>query len=70
MKFQELKAKRESGTVPELELEIKQLKDKILGVTNEKENMRQLLNDLQNDIKIIREERDRYYKIVKGTKPF
>ncbi len=70
LKFQELKAKRESGTIPELELEIQQLKDKILGVTNEKENMRRLLNDLQNDIKIIREERDRYYKIVKGTKPF
>jgi chromosome segregation ATPase len=70
LKFQELKAKRESDSIPELELEIKKLKDKILGVTNEKENMRQLLTDLQNDIKIVREERDRYYKIVKSSKPF
>jgi DNA repair exonuclease SbcCD ATPase subunit len=70
LKFQELKAKRESGSIPNLELEIGKLKDKILGVTNEKENMRQLLTDLQNDIKIVREERDRYYKIVKGSKPF
>ncbi|MFX1363624.1 MAG: hypothetical protein ACFFCE_09560 [Promethearchaeota archaeon] len=70
LKFQELKAKRESGTIPELELEIKRLNDKILGLTNEKDNMKQLLTDLQNNLKIIREERDRYYKIVKGTKPF
>ena len=70
LKFQELKAKRGSESVPNLELEISKLKDKILGVTNEKENMRQLLTDLQNDIKIVREERDRYYKIVKGSKPF
>ena len=70
LKFQELKAKKESDTVPKLELEIKKLKDKIMGVTNEKENLRHILTDLQNDIKIIREERDRYYKIVKGSKPF
>ena len=70
LKFQELKAKRGSESVPNLELEISKLKDKILGVTNEKENMRQLLTNLQNDIKIVREERDRYYKIVKGSKPF
>ena len=70
LKFQELKAKRGSESIPNLELEISKLKDKILGVTNEKENMRQLLTDLQNDIKIVREERDRYYKIVKGSKPF
>ena len=70
LKFQELKAKRDSESVPNLELEISKLKDKILGVSNEKENMRQLLTDLKNDIKIVREERDRYYKIVKGSKPF
>ncbi|MFX0104043.1 MAG: coiled-coil domain-containing protein [Candidatus Hodarchaeota archaeon] len=68
LKFQVLKAKRESESVPNLELEIKKLKDKILGVTNEKENIRRTLMDLKNDIKIIREERDRYYKIVKGNK--
>ncbi|MFW9876335.1 MAG: hypothetical protein ACFFG0_24840 [Candidatus Thorarchaeota archaeon] len=68
LKFQVLKAKRESDSATELELEIKKLKDKILGVTNEKENLRRLLADLQNDIKIVREERDRYYKIVKETK--
>ncbi len=70
LKFQLLKAKRDSESIPNLELEINQLKDKILGATNEKENMRRLLTDLQNDIKIVREERDRYYKIVKGSKPF
>ncbi len=70
LKFQELKAKRESESIPELELEINKLKDKLLGVSNEKENMRRLLTDLQNDIKIVREERDRYYKIMKGSKPF
>jgi len=68
LKFQELKAKRESESLPELELEIKKLQDKVLGVKNEKENLRQLLKDLQNDIKIVREERDRYYKMVKGSK--
>ena len=70
LKFQQLKAKRDSDSIPELEQELKQLKDKILGVTNEKENLRQLLTDLQHDIKIVREERDRYYKIVKSSKPF
>jgi uncharacterized coiled-coil DUF342 family protein len=68
LKFQVLKAKRESESIPNLELEIKKLKDKILGVTNEKENLRRTLMELKNDIKIIREERDRYYKIVKGNK--
>ncbi len=70
LKFQLLKSKRDSDSIPELELEINKLKDKILGVTNEKENIRHLLTDLQNDIKIVREERDRYYKIVKASKPF
>ncbi|MFW9999607.1 MAG: hypothetical protein ACFE9Q_00120 [Candidatus Hodarchaeota archaeon] len=70
LKFQLLKAKRGSDSITELELEITKLKDKILGVTNEKENLRQLLTDLQHDIKIVREERDRYYKIVKASKPF
>ncbi len=70
LKFQLLKAKRDSDTIPEFEQEIKQLKDKIMGVSNEKDNLRRILTDLQNDIKIVREERDRYYKIVKGSKPF
>jgi len=70
LKFQVLKAKRGSESIPNLEDEISKLKDKILGVTNEKENMKQALADLKNDIKIVREERDRYYKIVKGSKPF
>jgi len=70
LKFQLLKTQRESESIPELELEINKLKDKILGVSNEKDNLRKLLTDLQNDIKIVREERDRYYKIVKGSKPF
>ncbi|UCD00853.1 MAG: hypothetical protein JSV23_08180 [Promethearchaeota archaeon] len=68
LKFQVLKAKRESESIPNLKLEIKKLKDKVLGITNEKENIKQTLLDLKNEIKIIREERDRYYKIVKGNK--
>ncbi|MFX1570615.1 MAG: hypothetical protein ACFFCV_19930 [Promethearchaeota archaeon] len=70
LKFKLLKTQRESESIPDLELEINKLKDKILGVSNEKDNLRRLLTDLQNDIKIVREERDRYYKIVKGSKPF
>jgi myosin heavy subunit len=65
LKFQQLKAKRDSESIPNLELEIKKLKDKVLGVHNEKERLRKALNDLKNDMKIIREERDRYYKIIK-----
>jgi hypothetical protein len=65
LKFQQLKAKRDSESIPNLELEIRKLKDKVLGVHNEKEILKKTLNDLKNDMKIIREERDRYYKIIK-----
>ncbi|NVM36865.1 MAG: hypothetical protein HWN81_14810 [Candidatus Lokiarchaeota archaeon] len=68
LKFKELKAKRESESIPNLEVEVKKLNDKILGITNEKENMKRELMDLKKEIKLISEERDRYYKIVKGSK--
>jgi len=68
LKFQELKAKRDSESIPNLEIEIKKLNDKVLGVINEKENMKRELIDLKKEIKLVREERDRYYKIVKGSK--
>ncbi|MFX0020695.1 MAG: coiled-coil domain-containing protein [Candidatus Hermodarchaeota archaeon] len=65
MKFQTLKAQRESESVPNLENEIKKLKDKVLGIKNEKENISRELKDLQEEIKLVRQERDKYYKIIK-----
>ena len=65
LKFQVLKAQRDGESIPNLELEIKKLKDKVLGVTNEKENIRQELKDLKQEIKLVRQERDKYYKIIK-----
>ncbi|UCC20579.1 MAG: hypothetical protein JSV62_04640 [Promethearchaeota archaeon] len=68
LKFQVLKATRESESVPKLELEIKRLKDKILGINNEKENIKRELTDLREDIKLVRKDRDHYYKIIKEKK--
>ena len=65
LKFQVLKANRESESVPNLELEIKRLNDKLLGVNNEKENVKRELTDLREEIKLVRKERDQYYKIIK-----
>ena len=65
LKFQVLKAKRDSESVPNLEIEIKKLNDRILGVNNEKENIKRELTDLREEIKLIRQERDKYYKIIK-----
>ena len=65
LKFQVLKAKRESESVPNLELEITKLKNKVLGITNEKENIKRELIDLKTEIKLTRQERDKYYKIIK-----
>lgn len=65
LKFQVLKAKRESESVPNLELEINKLNDKLLGAANEKENMKQELKDLREEIKLVSQERARYYKIIK-----
>ncbi|MFX1243284.1 MAG: hypothetical protein ACFFA7_18720, partial [Promethearchaeota archaeon] len=65
LKFQALKAKRESESVPNLEKEIKILNDKLLGVNNEKENIKRESIDLREEIKLIRQERDKYYKIIK-----
>ncbi|MFX1419125.1 MAG: hypothetical protein ACFE9N_09425 [Promethearchaeota archaeon] len=65
LKFQLLKANRESESVTKLELEIKRLNDKILGVKNEKENIKRQLTDLGEEIKLVRKDRDEYYKIIK-----
>ncbi len=65
LKFQALKASREGESVPVLQDEIKKLNDKILGVNNEKENFKREVNDLKEEIKLIRQERDKYYKIIK-----
>jgi len=65
LKFQVLKAQRDGESVPNLELEMKKLKDKVLGVTNEKENIKQELKDLKQEIQLVRQERDKYYKIIK-----
>jgi chromosome segregation ATPase len=65
IKFQLLKAKRESEAVPNLEQSIKKLKDKVLGAKNEKNNIKQELKDLKEEIKLVRQDRDHYYKIIK-----
>ncbi|MFW9819076.1 MAG: hypothetical protein ACFFE5_05650 [Candidatus Thorarchaeota archaeon] len=65
LKFETLKEKRESASVPNLENVIKKLNDKILGVKNEKENIRRELKELKEEIKLVRQERDKYYKIIK-----
>ncbi|MFX0036009.1 MAG: hypothetical protein ACFE9I_10265 [Candidatus Hermodarchaeota archaeon] len=65
LKFEELKAKRESESIPDLENEIKQLKNKLLGATNEKDNMKREIMELKNDIELVRQEREKYYKIIK-----
>ncbi|MFX1329321.1 MAG: hypothetical protein ACFE91_14425 [Promethearchaeota archaeon] len=65
LKFEELKAKRESESIPQLESEIKQLKNKVLGAINEKDNIKQELMELKNEIDLVRQERDKYYKIIK-----
>ncbi|MDX1798731.1 MAG: hypothetical protein R3255_08785 [Candidatus Lokiarchaeia archaeon] len=65
LKFQALKGKRESESVPNLENKIKKLSDTVLGVKNEKENLNRELTDLKEEIKLIRQERDKYYKIIK-----
>ena len=66
LKFQVLKAKRESESIPNLELEMNTLKNKVLGVNNEKERIKQELEDLKTELNLVRQERDRYYKIIKG----
>ncbi len=68
LKFQLLKAKRESESMPNLELEIKKLKDKVLGVNNEKERIKQELGEVKTELNLVKQERDRYYKIIKGKK--
>ncbi len=65
LKFEELKAKRESESIPDLENEIKQLKNKLLGATNEKDNMKRELMELKNEIELVRQEGEKYYKIIK-----
>ena len=69
LKFQELKSKRENeshvDSITNQTLEIKKLKDKILGLTNEKEIINRESVDIKKDIKVIRRERDQYLKIVK-----
>ncbi len=66
--FQLLKAKRESESIPNLELEMNKLKNKILGVNNEKERIKQELGDVKTELNLVKQERDRYYKIIKGKK--
>lgn len=66
LKFQVLKAKRESESIPNLELEMNTLKNKVLGVNNEKERIKQELEDVKTELNLVRQERDRYYKIIKG----
>ena len=68
LKFQLLKAKRESESIPNLELEMNKLKNKILGVNNEKERIKQELVDVKTELNLVKQERDRYYKIIKGKK--
>jgi uncharacterized coiled-coil DUF342 family protein len=68
LKFQVLKAQRESESIPNFEFEINQLKDKVLGVNNEKENIKRELTDLREEITLVRQERDKYYKIIKKKK--
>ena len=68
LKFQLLKAKRESESIPNLELEMNKLKNKILGVNNEKERIKQELGDVKTELNLVKQERDRYYKIIKGKK--
>ncbi|MFX0004476.1 MAG: hypothetical protein ACFE9C_14030 [Candidatus Hodarchaeota archaeon] len=65
LKFQTLKAQRDSQSVPVLEDEINKLKDKILGINNEKENIKRELLDLREEINLVRKERDKYYRIIK-----
>ena len=68
LKFQLLKAKRESESIPNLELEMNKLKNKILGVNNEKERIKQELGEVKTELNLVKQERDRYYKIIKGKK--
>lgn len=66
LKFQLLKAKRESESIPNLELEMNKLKNKVLGVNNEKERIKHELEDVKTELNLVKQERDRYYKIIKG----
>ncbi|MFX1599699.1 MAG: hypothetical protein ACFFB6_03805, partial [Promethearchaeota archaeon] len=65
LKFEVLKAKRDTESIPNLELEIKKLNNKILGVSNEKENIKRELIDLKEELQLVQQERDKYYKIIK-----
>lgn len=69
LKFQVLKSNRDVDThlesITNLKLEIKKLKDKVLGIANEKENIKQELIDMKKELKVLRRERDHYKKIVR-----
>jgi len=69
LKFQVLKSNRDNEshlyTITNLKLEVKKLNDKMLGATNEKQNLNQELIDLKKELKVLGRECDHYQKIVR-----
>ncbi|MFX1555089.1 MAG: coiled-coil domain-containing protein, partial [Promethearchaeota archaeon] len=69
LKFQVLKSNRDNEshleTITNLKLEVKKLNDKMLGTTNEKQNLNQEVIDLKKELKVLRRECDHYQNIVK-----
>ena len=68
-KFQELQSKRTAESNQELgeklNLEIKKLNNKLLGVTNEKGNLNRELVEIKKEIKVLRRDRDQYLKLAR-----
>jgi len=74
LKFQVLHSNRDVEahleSIANLELEVKNLNNKVLGVTNEKDNIYQELVDLKKELKLVKREHDRLQSIVKAHNIF